>query len=468
MQIWNLGQITNRPSTMRCLRVSFATLVFFAVASPGVPGASVPGANASADETPQADQSGETASTWVTSIASLGSNQFVAATADGLLLREASVFKFDAGATDKMTPIYSHPAAVWCMDATDDGSKIASVDYRGNLVVFDTASSKATTHEKAFERWCQAMLIAPDGKTVVAGNEAGKVMNWDFKTQKVGKSIELDGYAVTGLAISPDGKQLAASDGGGHVHLLKWPELESVGKIKVSEQTVWCVAYVDQGKSLLAGSSDRHLYRCEAKNEAKAKSIAKGTDWITRIAVSPSGQVAASEVGGRLHFPSTGGTDSMNAASGVWALCWNGDGQLFAGTRKDGIVMAGRSWKWTQQKKPELKKEPPAEKKAEKKSEPKKEMKAEPTKENAKKPAEKKPSEKKPAKKSETKKPTKKKAEVKKTEKKKVEKKKAQSKPAADTKKPAAEKKPAANPKPAAEKKPAGEAKPKAAGATQE
>lgn len=320
---------------------------------------------AQADDTPKPSSSKETVSSWVTSIAPLGSNQFVAATADSLLLREASVFKFNASSPNKMTAIYSHPAAVWCVNATEDGKRVASVDYRGNLVVFDTISEKATTHEKVFERWCQAMLIAPGDKTIIAGNEAGKIMSWDFEPMKIAKSVELDGHAVTGLAISPSGKQLAASDGSGHIHLLKWPELEITAKIKISDETAWCVAYVDDGKNLLVGSGDRNLYRLEAKQDAEVTSIAKGTDWITRIAVSPSGQTAASEVGGRLHFPSTGDAVSMDAASGVWSLCWNGDGQLFAGTRKNGIVTAGRSWKWTQPKKQEPKaKKEPANKKA--------------------------------------------------------------------------------------------------------
>ena len=162
--------------------------------------------------------------------------------------------------------------------------------------------------------------------------------------------MELDGHAVTALAMSPDGTQLAATDGGGHVHLLKWPGLEALGKIDISEDAAWCVAFVDGGSHLLIGSGDRQLYRCEAKPDAKPEVVAKGTDWITQLAVSPSGQVAAAEVGGRLHFPTSGGTDSMDAKSGVWALCWNGDGQLFAGTRKDGIVVAGRSWKWAEPK----------------------------------------------------------------------------------------------------------------------
>ncbi|MEM1068100.1 MAG: hypothetical protein AAGI63_04330 [Planctomycetota bacterium] len=288
-------------------------------------------------------------SVWVTSIAQLGSSdRFVAATADGLLLREATVYSFPAANPTVLEPLYKHPAAVWCVVSTSDGSHVASVDYRGNLIVFNPSNSEIKTHEKGLERWCQSMIVTPDDQALIAGNEAGKVMMWDLEEAKVSKSVELDGHAVTGLAISPDGSQLAASDGGGHVHLLSFPALEAIGKIKVSEQTAWNVAYIDGGTSLLVGSSDRHLYRVEAKPDAKPESVAKGSDWITQLAVSASGQVAAGEVGGRLHFPSTGGTDSMDAKSGVWTLCWNGDAQLFAGTRKDGIVMAGRSWNWTE------------------------------------------------------------------------------------------------------------------------
>lgn len=291
----------------------------------------------------------ESQSVWVTSIAPRGnSSEFVAATADGLLLREASVMTFSAANPAWLTPLYSHPAAVWCVDATSDGNRVASVDYRGNLIVFDMPSAQPTSYEKAFERWCQCMMISPDDKSIVAGNEAGKVMVWDIEAAKVAASAELDGHAVTGLALSPDGSQLAASDGAGHVHLLQWPGLEPIAEIKISDDTAWCVAYSLDGKHLLVGSGDRHLYRCQPKADAKPESVAKGTDWITHLAVSPAGQVAASEVGGRLHFPNSGGTDSMEAKSGVWALCWNGDQQLFAGTRKDGIAIAGQSWKWTQ------------------------------------------------------------------------------------------------------------------------
>jgi WD40 repeat protein len=293
----------------------------------------------------------ESPSVWVTGITQMGaSGQFVAATANGLLLRESTVTSFDANDPSKLTDLYKHPAAAWCVDSSSDGKTVASVDYRGNLVTYDVAAKEPTTHEGAFERWCQAMVFSPDDKQVVGGNEAGKLIVWDIAGAKVNKSSEVDSHAITGLAFSNDGKQLAASDGAGHVHLLQWPSLKEIGKIEVGEETVWCVAFTQDDKQLYCGSSDRNLYRCDAKPDAKPVSVAKGKDWITRIAISSGGQVAASEVGGRLHFPSSGRTDSMEAESGVWALCWNGDGQLFAGTRKHGLVTAGQSWKWTEPK----------------------------------------------------------------------------------------------------------------------
>ena len=73
--------------------------------------------------------SSQSDSVWVTSIAPRGNaGEFVAATADGLLLREASVVTFSAANPAELTPLYSHPAAVWCVDATSDGNLVASVD----------------------------------------------------------------------------------------------------------------------------------------------------------------------------------------------------------------------------------------------------------------------------------------------------------------------------------------------------
>ena len=69
----------------------------------------------------------DAASKWITSIASLGANTFVAGTADGLLLREAAVCSFKGSSPSELTELYRHPAAVWCVDTTQTAASRASI-----------------------------------------------------------------------------------------------------------------------------------------------------------------------------------------------------------------------------------------------------------------------------------------------------------------------------------------------------
>ncbi len=282
-------------------------------------------------------------SVWITSIAPLGDGSFVAGKATGLLYRPSEVVRLQADAPNNFETLYEHPAAVWTVDASSDSKSVASADYKGNLMIYDVASKKTVTHETAFERWCQMIKFSPDNQSIVAGNESGKLFVWDVAAAKVSNSKELGKASLNCLAFSPSGKQLAASDGEGKLHLLNWPSLEPAGTITVGEDSAWCIAYADDS-TLIVGSADRQLYRVAAKADAKPEAIAKGSDWITRIAVSPGGQIAASEVSGKIHFASGGSLTTIGAESGVWALCFGGPGQILIGTRKDGIVTAAQSW----------------------------------------------------------------------------------------------------------------------------
>ncbi|MCC9601759.1 hypothetical protein LOC67_14460 [Stieleria sp. JC731] len=298
---------------------------------------------ANADDRSGAAQGIDVDSIWVTSIDHLDGDRFVAGTASGLLLQPANVVSFDSDHPDQLTNLYEHPAAVWTVATSSDGKTIASVDYKGNLVVYDVDSATPTTHPNAFERWCQKIIVSADGKSVIAGNEAGKVFVWDLSESKVSKSLELGKASITCIALAPNGQGVAASDGEGKVHLISWPAFEVIGAISVSNETAWCIAYENES-TLLVGSGDRNLYRVEATPDSKPVSLAVGTDWITRLAVSPSGSIAASEVSGKIHLVSGGEATTLEAYSGVWSLDFSNPGRLFVGTRKDGINVAKQTW----------------------------------------------------------------------------------------------------------------------------
>jgi len=291
------------------------------------------------------------AEAWVTSIATHSGGAKFAGTASGLLLQPADVVRWEGDDFSKRTTVMSHPAAVWCVRVSDDGSHVASTDYRGNLQTFEVGASKATMFEGAFERWSQALQFVPGSDSIVAGNEAGKLFVW--ADGKVTKSVDVDKNAITDIAFSPSADRIAVSDGGGMVHLYSWPALETNGKLKVGESPAWAVCFNADASAVLVGSGDRKLYRCEAKDGAIAEVILDGTDWMTRLAVSPTGAIAVGEVGGKVYVipndkPVAGSVSPVGSApSGVWALQWESPAKLLVGTRKNGIVALAQSWAFT-------------------------------------------------------------------------------------------------------------------------
>ncbi len=330
------------------------------VASFVLGGVTFPSLLSSAAESSDTAASPASSGVWVTSIASIGGDQFVAATADGLLLRESAVCRFSAQDPGTLEAIYKHPAGVWAVAASADGKLVASSDYRGNLGVYKVDGGEVQMHDKALERWSQALAFAPDGGSIVAGNEAGKVFVFDVAAGKVSKSLELGEQAIASVAFSPDGSRIAASDGSGTVHWVSWPEFAATGKTKISEEATTDVKFVDDN-TIVVGSYDRHLYRCEAKPDATPESILSGGDWITKIALNSNGQIAASEVDGAVHVTSlAGGGSELSAPSTVWSVAWNGPTELFVGTRKNGVVIAAQSWSLTERKPQPAAEEKPA------------------------------------------------------------------------------------------------------------
>lgn len=308
-----------------------------------------------AEESGDAQTPPSSEATWVTSVAPLGSGEagdnFVAATASGLLLRPSQVVSFSASSPGETTPLYEHPAAVWCVDVSSDFKTVASVDYRGNLVVYDVETGTPALHEKACERWCQAMLFSPDDSAIIAGNEAGKILVWNVADAKVASEATIGEQSITDIAMSPDQAMIAVTDAAGHVNLFAWPSLESKGKIKCGEEAAWSVAFDPEGKHVYVGSGDRQLYQAESTDGAAPVVFGKGDDWLTNLSVSEAGLIVAGQPNGKLHFFSVSNTNtspvsSLAAPSGVWAVRWDSANRLLVGTRKDGIKVVSQSWNW--------------------------------------------------------------------------------------------------------------------------
>jgi WD40 repeat protein len=281
-------------------------------------------------------------SLWVSSVVMLDDGQAVAGVADGLLLRPSRVIAMspdaigDVGKQAAATTLYEHEAAVWCVTATKDGKTVASLDYRGNLGVYDVAAKAVKMHAKAGGRWCQSLVASPDDQSFVFGNEAGELFVWSIKDAKETNKVKVAEGALTSIAFSPDGGQLAVTSSAGHVHFYAWPAMTAIGKAEVGTGAAWSTMFLDNNK-VLVGSNDRHVYAVEPKDGAKAQEMFKATDWVTEL-MQVGGEVYVGEVSGKVHRMRLGGSDSYIAPSGVWALAMGKDGKVVAGTRRHGLA----------------------------------------------------------------------------------------------------------------------------------
>lgn len=289
-------------------------------------------------------------SRWATGVARVdaadGSNELIVATADGLLLREAAVVATRFGDPSGVRELYHHPVSVWAVATA--GPLIASSDYRGNLAVMNTESGQMTMHDNVLERWSRALAFAPDGKHVVAGNEGGKVLVWSVEQDEVTKTHESDPTQIYGLSFSPDGETLAVADGAGHVHLLSWPELEPGREITLGDQPIWAVAFSTNGDSVIAGGSERKLWRVALEEGSEPETIAETTDWITGVTVDSGGTVAVCTLDGTVLMMNdvrdAGAEEVAQLPSGGWGIAMPTSSTIAVATRKHAIATLGRAW----------------------------------------------------------------------------------------------------------------------------
>jgi WD40 repeat protein len=113
---------------------------------------------------------------------------------------------------DDLTPIKGQPALPRALAFAPDGSRLASGDYWGNLVVWDAV--KGVQQQKAAmpnSETIHCLAFAPSGDILAAGSGA-MVRFFDAATLTERGRLESHANAVFSLAYSADGKLLATGD----------------------------------------------------------------------------------------------------------------------------------------------------------------------------------------------------------------------------------------------------------------
>ena len=290
------------------------------------------------DEAGGGDSGGEpSGGGWVTGLVEFEDRIF-ASTADGLLLRPATVRSMPTDLSDPGEDLFEMPAAVWDLAVSPSARCLAAVDYRGNLAVHRFDGGETKLFDGAARRWSQTIIASGDGECFLIGNEAGEVLRWSIEKAEVVAEAKLGEVIVTSLALHGDG-HVVASTSDGKVHRLSYPELKTQAAATVGEGSAWSVAVL--GEDVYVGSNDGGIYRVD-RDFGSAQRLVRGKDWITTL-VAGGGVLLAGEPAGRVHRLTLGRTETTETPSGVWAILNSTDGRVLVGTRRHGA----RGIEWT-------------------------------------------------------------------------------------------------------------------------
>jgi WD40 repeat protein len=160
-----------------------------------------------------------------------------------------------------------------------------------------------------------AVIVAPDGKSVVSAALDGKVRIWEMPSGKVLHVLDADPKGVYALALSKDGKHLASAGTDKLIRLWDPATGKEVRQLKGHDDQVAALAFSVDGKLLASGGYD-HVIRLWDPIEGKNVRTLDGHEGrVTGLAFSPNGKLLASAAVGKAqinvggNFFSTGTSD---------------------------------------------------------------------------------------------------------------------------------------------------------------
>ncbi len=243
-----------------------------------------------------------------------------------------------------------------------DGGQVASVEGDGSIVLLELASGRVRATLAGPGPQVRCLAFSPDGRWLATGGEGpipavatlhveerprgpGLVVLWDVARSAPVAKLEAGINGFSSLAFRPDGRQLVAVDEAGRVYLWDLPGGRPPRRLDddaFDEATQ--VAYAPDGRRLAIGRHSGAVDLLDPGRLVRWKTLGAGKTPVTGLVFEPDGRrLAAAHFDGSIElwdlaeasFPDRL-TDHKKA---VRTLAFSADGQRLASGDDDGVVL---------------------------------------------------------------------------------------------------------------------------------
>ena len=175
------------------------------------------------------------------------------------------------------------PDGRFMVRGTEDG-QIQWLDAEGN----PTGITIADAHRGAVS----AVVISPNGQTVITSGADGTIRRWDRNGASLGTPLTSQGGPILALALNPDGTILTSGHADGTVERWAVASGQSVGDpITAHSGPVQAIHFPAGGQALLTGSGDGTLRFWNADGTLASQVNDAHGNGVTAITSTPDGQV---------------------------------------------------------------------------------------------------------------------------------------------------------------------------------
>jgi WD40 repeat protein len=279
-----------------------------------------------------------------------GSITSVAWSPDGQWVASAGAFSdhsvrlWDTDTGKEILQFQKHPAPVHHMTLSPDGTLAISIDNRGVLFVWETATGKVVSQAMVDDS--AAAVFAANGKQFATIDKQGRACVLATATGERVRVFSVGGLnaPVTGIAWSKDGKTLAIANTLNKVFLVDTLTVKAQHTLAHADK-VECLSFAPDGKTLAAAGKYKAIYLWDASTGQEIRRLEGHLANIKAISWSPDGKTLASASADwsvRLWTVATGQEilKFTRHQAPVVSVAFSPDGKRLAsgGTEKDGAV----------------------------------------------------------------------------------------------------------------------------------